>query len=261
MGNIPIIIGVDEVGMGSPAGPMLICAAAFNQKDRFNPYINDSKQVPEKMRQTLCWEIHKNALAIGVSHVWADYINEHGMNGSWNFCVRTALLEVFTKLFKAGYNLTGYNKATSYGAFDRFDPHDRIIIDGPMKKDPNQFIPKELLHVKLVMKSYADRNFWQVGAASIVAKVLRDGMMVALAPQYPEYGWEDNKGYMTDKHIFGILQRGFTHIHRRSWKINIKPEAKEAFEKFPDNFERWQQEFNRLVIQNKMKAKQLTLPL
>jgi len=222
-----ITIGVDEVGMGSAAGPLLICAAAFAHQDKPNSQINDSKKLTAATRRNLCFKItDEYALAIGIGMSPVSLIVNSGMNAAWTNACRKALEDVRAALARKGHILELNNK---------------IIIDGPPKKDFKQFIPKELRHVKLEMCARADGIYWQVGAASIVAKVVRDGIMTAIGQEYPEYYWNENAGYLTNRHRYAILKYGLTPHHRTNW--NIKPSKDEVkwFAQNPDiSFERWE---------------------
>lgn len=179
-----LIAGVDEVGRGPLAGPV-VCAAVIMPLDRESLVegVDDSKKLSEKKREQLAEEIKKRALyykIIEVSEIEIDRIN---------------ILE-----------------ATKIGmkqAIEGLEKQPEVVLtDGNMTIDithPQQSV------------IHGDALSYSIGAASIIAKVYRDHLMDEFAKTYPHYGFEKNKGYGTAAHIQGIKEHGLCPIHRRTF--------------------------------------------
>ena len=177
------MIGVDEVGRGSWAGPLVVCAARLRyQIDG----LADSKTLTAKKREALSAIITQNA-DIGLGWVSADEIDDIGLSFALRLATTKALAEI---------NITD---------------NERIIIDGTVS-----FIP-DYTHVTLQPK--ADMIVPAVSAASIVAKVARDRRMQELAQQFPHYAFEKNVGYGTAEHRMAIEKYGLTSLHRHSFRL------------------------------------------
>ena len=182
------VAGVDEVGRGPLAGPV-VCAAVIMPLDENSLVIgvDDSKKLSEKKRETLAEQIKERALAytiIEIDEKTIDTIN---------------ILEA-TKL--------GMKRAIEQL---KIQP-DVVLTDGNMTINiahPQQSV------------IHGDALSYSIGAASIIAKVHRDKMMVDFAQTYPDYGFEKNKGYGTAEHIKGIKEKGLCPIHRRSFTKNF----------------------------------------
>lgn len=180
------ICGVDEVGRGPLAGPV-VCAAVIMPLDRIIEGVDDSKKLTAKKRLMLAEEIQKTAIACHISLIEAKTIDEINILEATKLCMKNAV---------EGLNI---------------EP-DYVIIDGNMTLDIA--IPQMSI-VKGDAKSYT------IGCASIVAKVFRDNLMDELAVTYPQYDFIHNKGYGTAKHIEGIKQFGITEIHRKTFTKNF----------------------------------------
>lgn len=176
------MIGIDEVGRGAWAGPLLVCAARL-VKDIDG--LKDSKQLTRIQRKLLVPKI-KRCAVIGYGWVSADEIDDIGLGAALKFAAIKALEDI------------GYEN------------REEIIIDGTIN-----FVPD--LKVKTLPK--ADFLIPTVSAASIAAKVARDNLMIALAKQYPHYGFENHVGYGTRNHLNAIKTYGYCRYHRRSFKI------------------------------------------
>ena len=176
------MIGVDEVGRGAWAGPLLICAVRLDQ-----PIVGlkDSKLLSAKKRQYLA-EIIKNQANVGYGWVSANEIDQIGLSGALRLATSRAIDELAP-------NTT-----------------EQIIIDGNVNFAPNY-------NSQSLVK--ADQTVPAVSAASIVAKVARDAHMAKLAKSYPGYSFEKNVGYGTSFHRQAISGHGYTPEHRRSFKI------------------------------------------
>jgi ribonuclease HII len=180
------ICGIDEVGRGPFAGPV-IAAAVILPKDCDILYINDSKQLSEKKREELYDEIIAKAVAFGIGSVPPDQIDEMNILQATYEAMRKAILNM---------NVT-----------PDILLNDAVTIPG--------------VAIKQVPIIKGDAKSISIAAASIVAKVTRDRLMVAYDKIFPGYDFASNKGYGSAKHIEAIKELGLTPIHRRSFLKNI----------------------------------------
>lgn len=180
-----LVLGLDEVGRGSIAGPLTVCAVALPYEPIVGG-INDSKQLTPARREVLAARIAEVALAIGTCHIAPATIDSVGMAQALRMAMSGAIEN-------AGV-----------------EP-DCVLIDG----NPIHVHPKEKTIVK------GDARVAAIAAASIVAKVTRDRMMVAYADEYPEYHLAECKGYASAEHIAAIKAHGLTPIHRFSFCGNF----------------------------------------
>ena len=179
-----LIAGVDEVGRGPLAGPV-VCAAVIMPLDSETLVVgvDDSKKLSEKKREQLAEEIKKRALAYTIVEIDEKTIDEIN------------ILEA-TKI--------GMKQAIETLALTP----DAVLTDGNMTID----ISHEQHSV-----IHGDALSYSIGAASIIAKVYRDKLMDEYAKTYPQYAFEKNKGYGTAAHIQGIKEYGLCPIHRRTF--------------------------------------------
>jgi len=180
------ICGIDEVGRGPLAGPVVACAVIL-PKDCDILYINDSKKLSEKKREALYEEIMAKALAVGIGIVGPERIDEINILQATYEAMREAILKL--------------------------DIQPDLLLNDAVKI-PGVSIPQ----VSIIK---GDAKSASIGAASIVAKVTRDRMMVEYDSIFPEYGFAGNKGYGTAVHIEALKQHGPTPIHRRSFIKNF----------------------------------------
>ena len=175
------IAGVDEVGRGPLAGPV-VCAAVIMPLDKLIEGIDDSTKVSEKKRNTLSELIKENAICYNIAEVSPKIIDEINILEATKLCMTNAL---------EGLNIKP----------------DVALVDALTL---NTDIPV----VNIIKGDYLS---YSIGAASIIAKVYRDNLMVDLAKKYPEYSFEKHKGYGTAVHINAIKQYGPSEIHRQSF--------------------------------------------
>ena len=176
------ICGVDEVGRGPLAGPV-VCAAVIMPLDDVIEGVDDSKKVPKNKRESIAELIAKKAIAWNICRVEPEIIDEINILEATKLCMKRAVEGLSVK-------------------------PDFVLTDGNMTLDisiPQQSIIK------------GDALSYSIGAASIAAKVFRDKIMDEYAVKYPQYGFEKNKGYGTADHIKGIKEAGLCAIHRRSF--------------------------------------------
>ena len=184
--DLGAVAGIDEAGRGPLAGPV-VAAAVILPKDIFLPFLNDSKKVTEKRRDGLFDQIKQEALAYGIgiaSNALIDEINI--LQATYE-----AMREAISKLNKTP---------------------DILLVDAVHIPDIN---------IKQVGIVKGDAKSVNIAAASILAKVTRDRLMLEYDKIYPEYGFASNKGYGTAKHIEALKAYGACDIHRRSFIGNF----------------------------------------
>jgi len=191
--NIKLIAGTDEAGRGPLAGPVVAASVIFSP-GVYIEGVNDSKQLSEKKREILFEEIIKYSLACNVSAV------SHGKIDEINI-LNASLLAM----------LNSVNKL-------KVKP-DLILVDG--NRSFSHDIP-----IKTVVKG--DAKSFCIAAASILAKVTRDRLMKRLSLHFPEYKWENNKGYPTKQHIETIKLIGASPLHRKTFLKNILTDKSET---------------------------------
>ncbi len=180
------VCGVDEAGRGPLAGP--VCAAAvILPEGKIIDGVNDSKKLSEKKREALFDVIKEEAIAYGVGWASVEEIEEINILNAAMLAMKRAVEELKSK-------------------------PDFIYVDG--NKTPDFNIP-----CKAVIKG--DANSISIAAASILAKVSRDRLMLEYAKEYPEYMFEKHKGYGTKLHKEAILKYGPCPIHRMSFLRKI----------------------------------------
>lgn len=194
-GDHTIVIGCDEVGRGALAGPVAVGIVAIDPftTRRAPAGIRDSKLLSEPRREELApkaagWAMHS---AVGLAS--ADEIDVLGLMHCLGLAARRALLEIVVQ----GVAL---DDAV-------------LILDG----NHDYISGVAQLPVRVVTRVKADRHCTSVAAASVVAKVHRDRIMIGHDPDYPEYGWASNKGYASRIHLDALDRIGPTALHRRTW--------------------------------------------
>ncbi len=176
------VAGVDEVGRGPLAGPV-VAAAVVLDPHNIPDGLNDSKQVTAKRRDTLFDILHEIA-DVSIAEASVREIEEHNILRASHIAMVRAV--------------TGLKQ-----------PADYALIDGNM-------VPRGL-NTPAGTLVKGDTRSLSIAAASIVAKVWRDRLMVALAQQHPGYGWATNAGYPTKEHKAGLKSHGVTLHHRRTF--------------------------------------------
>ncbi|WP_251457705.1 ribonuclease HII [Streptococcus caecimuris] len=180
--GIDLIAGVDEVGRGPLAGPV-VAAAVILPKACKIPGLNDSKKIPKSKHKEIYEAVLQNAIAIGIgvkdNHV-IDQVNIYE-------ATKLAMME----------------------AIGQLDPQPQHLLIDAMKLD---------LPISQTSIIKGDANSLSIAAASIVAKVTRDQMMEEFDREYPGYDFAQNAGYGTSNHLAGLDQLGVTPIHRRSFE-------------------------------------------
>jgi ribonuclease HII len=183
--NIYIEAGVDEVGRGCLAGPV-VAAAVILPKDFTHAELKDSKQLSAIKRISLEIEIKENALAWAIAEASATEIDKLNI-------LNASILA----MHRAIESLT-------------IEP-ELLLIDG------NRFKPYNFIPYHCIVKG--DDKFLSIAAASVLAKNYRDQLMIDLADEFPAYDWKNNVGYPTRKHRLAIQKNGLTEWHRLSFKL------------------------------------------
>jgi ribonuclease HII len=180
------VVGVDEVGRGCLAGPVVAGAVSFLSDHAIFDGVYDSKHVSLKNREILDKKIRASGASIGIGEVSAAIIDEIGIVSATKLAMRQACEKI---------------------------EHDVILVDGPSTLDLNTMCA----HVEAIIKG--DQKVYSIAAASIVAKVYRDALITRLGLEYPLYAWQNNKGYGTRAHMEAIKKFGLTPLHRRSFIV------------------------------------------
>jgi ribonuclease HII len=200
-----ITIGIDEVGRGCWAGPLVAGAVVLGQPIAG---LRDSKKLSKKQRERLAVQVHATALAVGLGWVWPEEVDNWGITTAVKRAMERACTEAVVALAEAG----AASGMVVADGMPNNAPYDQIIIDGNI----NYFADNP--RARAVIK--ADDSEPSVSAASIVAKVARDNYMAELAVQdsYAGYGFEKHVGYGTAAHIAALQTLGVSDVHRRSYK-------------------------------------------
>ena len=180
--GIQLIAGVDEVGRGPLAGPV-VAAAVILPKACKIPGLNDSKKIPKSKHKEIYEAVLQNAVAIGIGVKDNQVIDQ--------------------------VNIYEATKLAMMEAIGQLDPQPQHLLIDAMKLD---------LPISQTSIIKGDANSLSIAAASIVAKVTRDQMMEEFDKEYPGYDFAQNAGYGTAKHLAGLDKLGVTPIHRRSFE-------------------------------------------
>jgi len=178
------VAGVDEVGRGCLAGPVVAAACILDLSKAVPAKLNDSKKLTAKQRDEIGEELRANALAFGIGTVEAEEID------------RINILEATKKAMLL--------------AIEALKPNaDFLLIDA-----------LQLKHVSLPQKAIikGDSISYSIAAASVIAKTYRDGLMTELDLQFPQYGFADHKGYGAASHRAAIKQHGPCPLHRKTFR-------------------------------------------
>lgn len=184
--GIEMIAGIDEVGRGPLAGPVVSCAIILPPECDLL-HINDSKKISEEKRKHLFEQLKKKAVSLSVGVVSPETIDDVNILNATKKSMRLALEQLSVK-------------------------PQMVLIDA---------VALEELDIRQMSIIKGDEKCYSIAAASIVAKVVRDDIMADLHEKYPEYNFLSNKGYGTKDHIEAIKRYGLSPIHRRSFCKNF----------------------------------------
>jgi ribonuclease HII len=200
-----LLAGMDEVGRGALAGPVSVGVVVIDDGCRSAPVgVKDSKLLSHQMRERMVPKIQRWATAYAVGHASPGEIDRHGIMVALRLAGTRALaaLPVIPDLVILDGN---YDWLTDPGRVGLLG-----LVEGSAGDAP-------CVPVRTMVK--ADLFCSSVAAASVLAKVERDAMMVALAAEVPDYAWELNKGYSAPEHFAALQAHGPSVHHRRSWRL------------------------------------------
>ncbi len=183
-----LLVGVDEAGRGPLAGPVVAAAVVFPAHVGAVPGVRDSKTLSESRRDALAASIRGAALGLAVGAASVREIDRYNVRAATALAMRRAVARLLARLPRGAAPL--------------------VLLDGHPMPDLG------LAHEALVD---GDARCHTVAAAGIVAKTVRDLLMVRLAGRHDGYGWERNRGYGSAEHIAALRDRGPTRHHRRSF--------------------------------------------
>lgn len=195
------IVGVDEVGRGAIAGPVVVGVSLIRAVTDFPVGLRDSKLISAKRREALVDPVREWAVATEVGEASAIEIDEFGIVAS----LTRAGERAFAKLAMAGHDLAG-------GV---------VLLDGTHNWLKGGLLPP----LDIRVRAKADRDCAVVAAASVVAKVYRDNLMVVAAGEADTFGWASNKGYGSEGHFDAIRAHGATPFHRTTWLRSVSPDG------------------------------------
>ena len=182
--------GVDEVGRGCIAGPVM-AGAAVVLDGFYHPRLNDSKKMTEKGREEVFNYITHSGLCVyGIGSVGAIEIDEIGIVPATMKAMHLAIHDLEDKLKKR---------------------IEFLLVDG------NYFTSEEYHKYECMIKG--DGRFVPIAAASVAAKVTRDRLMIQMSKAHKEYGWGNNKGYGTASHINAVRENGYSCQHRKTFNF------------------------------------------
>jgi ribonuclease HII len=181
-----LVCGIDEVGRGCFAGPVVVGAVIFPVNSELIEGVADSKLLSAKSRELLAVSIQQKALCWAIAEVDVATINQIGIGKA----TQMAFLKVIQELkVRADFVLIDAFRVQGYD-----NNKQEAIVDG-------------------------DTSCFSIAAASIIAKVYRDSLMQKLHQEHPEYGWDKNKGYGTKSHREAMKKHGLTKYHRLSFNL------------------------------------------
>ena len=181
-----LVCGIDEVGRGALAGPLVVASVIFKDYNKIPYGIIDSKLTSFKKRKSLFKDILYCSY-IGVGYVDSKIIDKVGISEA---TVRAINQSIETNICRK----------------------DLILIDGNIKLNSRY-------NFRSIVKG--DSNYVSIAAASIVAKFIRDNVMILKSYDYPNYDWNNNKGYGTKEHLRAINLYGVTDFHRKSYNFKV----------------------------------------
>ena len=195
--GVTSIAGIDEAGRGPLAGPVVV-ACVVMLRDSMIEGVNDSKKVSEKKREKLYDQIIEESIAYGVGIISQTEIDRINILNATKEGLTTAIKEMEKNLQERKRG---------------FDKPEIILVDALTKIDTDHIPYRSIIK--------GDAKSYSIAAASIIAKVTRDGIMRQWDEVYPMYGFAQHKGYGTAAHISAIKEYGLCPLHRRSFVKNI----------------------------------------
>ena len=183
-------VGCDEAGRGPLAGSVFAAAVIIPQDFRCEE-LNDSKQLTEKQRESLRPVIQEQAIAWAVAEVTAKEIDRLNILKASILAMQKAIAELAVQ-------------------------PQHILVDGNRWRP---YIPEGgVLEIPADTVVHGDATYMSIAAASVLAKTYRDDYMLRLHAEFPQYGWDKNKGYPTEQHYAAIKEYGLTPYHRKTFR-------------------------------------------
>ena len=179
------VCGFDEVGKGAIAGPVVVASVVFYNYYNIPYGIKDSKKISDVKRLILYKKI-KSVAHVGLGIVMPNIIDRIGISKATNLAAQQSIPQYLSVK--------------------------KNLLDGHIKINTNNDV------VNIIK---GDENYVSIAAASIIAKVTRDKIMVNKSIENNKYKWDKNKGYGTKEHLLAIKNYGITYFHRKSFKLNI----------------------------------------
>lgn len=183
MTDIVLVCGVDEAGRGPLAGPVSAAAVILDEANLIAG-LADSKKLSERQRDKLAPVIRERAMAWAVAYASVGEIDELNILQATLLAMRRAVLALPVQ-------------------------PQQVLVDG-------LYVPQTGIPSQAIIKG--DSKIAAISAASILAKTARDELMLQLHEQYPQYGFDEHKGYPTAKHLAALREHGVSGVHRRSFR-------------------------------------------
>jgi ribonuclease HII len=194
-----MVVGVDEVGRGALAGPLVVGAVVVEASCRATPTgLRDSKLLAPERRQRLVPVIRRWATAVSIGQCSAEEIDAFGVSSA----LRTAALRALAALPYQSMSMVLLDGSVQFLA-----PGEHVIDGQSVSIEQSRCTPR------------ADNTWSSVAAASVVAKVARDRHMTDLSHRFGGYAWHQNKGYATAEHMAALRNLGPCQQHRLSWRL------------------------------------------
>lgn len=205
-----LIIGVDEVGVGSIAGPLIVAATAFladaqppvlkvqrGRRRREIP-VCDSKKVQHDLLTSFRMLILQECVASALAYKMAREVDELGTEGARDAATALVVKRVLERI-----------------QIQQKEPYESylVVLDGDITSPT-----LEACGIAYHALPHADRDVWQVSAASLLAKEAQVHFMLRIHKKHPHYGWNQNHGYPTTEHVTALRKHGVTRYHRRSYR-------------------------------------------
>jgi len=209
------IIGIDEVGRGPLAGPVVVCALAMPRELRIRNKklgkLRDSKKLTAKQREGWCKWIKANPrIFYAAARVYPRRIERFNISQAANIAATCACLRLFKKLVPEPFEEQRY---TSYIA-----PKIKVLLDGGLYLKLPPLLASRYSQKTIVR---GDEKFTCIKLASIIAKVTRDAFMNRLHKKFPQYGFASHKGYGTAAHFAAIKKHGPSPVHRKTFMLGL----------------------------------------
>jgi ribonuclease HII len=221
-----LVAAIDEVGRGALAGPVSVGVVVVDAETKSAPAgVRDSKLLTPDARTKIAPRLRRWAPMYAVGHASSHEIDRIGIIAALRLAACRALGSLPVRpdcaLLDGSHNWlslpVSLDRPMEQDGLFELEELGLVQVDVPAADLPD--VRPEFLPTTVVTQVKADMRCAAVAAASVLAKVERDAIMVELAQQYPEYGWQLNKGYSAPEHISALSRVGPCDLHRRSWNL------------------------------------------